>query len=107
MKNTTEEIKNWVARDMGYPNWNEYFNWVARNDEKPSVIAQQIESAMQKVSDKLVEQNNFYHPKFIKWIKGKYYEDAGGFRDINATGTTREINMRFTREFIYKIWLNS
>jgi hypothetical protein len=32
MKNTTEEIKNWVARDMGYPNWNEYFNWVARND---------------------------------------------------------------------------
>lgn len=102
MKLTNKELKNWVARDMGYPSWDEFFNWIARADEKPSVIAQQIEAAMQKVCIESVRQTLLYHPKFEDWMIGKYYEDAGGFRDIRENS-----NDRYTREFVYKCWIES
>lgn len=64
MTSILDKVKDEVAEEMGYPNWNEFFNWVAREGEKPDVVAQQIESAMQDVIRK----------EFV--IKTEYWEKA-------------------------------
>lgn len=41
--------KDELAKLKGYSNWNEFYNWVAREGERSEVVAQQIESAMEEV----------------------------------------------------------
>lgn len=48
---TIKKIKNIVARKRGYPNWDEYYNWIAREGELSSVVAQLIESAMEEAME--------------------------------------------------------
>jgi len=43
---TIEEAKNKVAQNKGYLNWTEFYDWIARPDQFPCNVAQQIESAM-------------------------------------------------------------
>ncbi len=50
MKTELEKIKDDVAWERGYPNWEEYYNWIARDGEFPSVVAQLIEGAMEDVA---------------------------------------------------------
>ena len=35
----------------GYPNWTEMYDWICREGQRPDVVAQLIEAAMQEVSD--------------------------------------------------------
>jgi hypothetical protein len=51
---TQEQIKDQVAKEKGYPNWKEFFDWTCRNGQFPVVVAQLIEAAMQEVCDRLV-----------------------------------------------------
>lgn len=44
-----EDKKDRVAQIKGYPNWKDFYNWVSGEREKPEVVAQQIESAMEEV----------------------------------------------------------
>jgi hypothetical protein len=39
-------IKDKVAQEKGYPSWEEMFNWICRENERPEVVGQLIESAM-------------------------------------------------------------
>jgi hypothetical protein len=41
---TYQNIKTEIAKNMGYPNWKEYFDWISRNKEYPLVVAQQMEA---------------------------------------------------------------
>lgn len=46
---TFNDSKEIVAIEMGYSSWDEFFEWVARDGEKPVVVAQMIESAMERI----------------------------------------------------------
>ena len=37
-------IKQEIATNKGYPSWDKMYNWIAREGEKPSVVAQLVES---------------------------------------------------------------
>lgn len=43
-----EDAKNKVAQSKGYPNWKEMYDWVARDGQLPSVVAQLIEAATEE-----------------------------------------------------------
>jgi hypothetical protein len=49
MMNAISKMKDKVAIEYGYLNWESFYNWIAREGEKPEVVAQQIESAMEDV----------------------------------------------------------
>ena len=53
---SVDSIKNKVAREKGYPNWDEYYNWIAKDGEYPSVVAQLIEAAMTQVLEEYANQ---------------------------------------------------
>lgn len=59
MKTELEKIKDKVAIERGYTSWQEYYDWVARDDIYPSVVAQLIEDAMDDVC-------KLYHESKIK-----------------------------------------
>jgi len=48
---TAEEVKDIVAKKRGYLNWTVYYDWIARDGELPSVVAQLIESAMEEAME--------------------------------------------------------
>lgn len=48
-------FKDEVAQELGYPNWEEYYNWICRESNSNIVATQQIESSMTKVMDKVIE----------------------------------------------------
>jgi hypothetical protein len=41
-----EKIKDTIVQELDYPSWEEYYNWVSRSGQFPSVTAQLIEAAM-------------------------------------------------------------
>lgn len=43
-----DECKNVVAREKGYPNWKEMYDWIARENQIPAVVAQLIEAATEE-----------------------------------------------------------
>jgi hypothetical protein len=53
---TKEEIKNNIAQSVGYADWTTYYNWIARDEERPDVVAQLIETAMEKVVEEYSKQ---------------------------------------------------
>lgn len=60
-----KEIKDKIAQEKGYPNWDAFYNWVAREGEYPSVVAQQIESAMADVQQEFDKQRVYSYDKYI------------------------------------------
>ena len=60
---SAEEIKDRIAQKQGYSNWEEYYDWIAREGQLPSVVAQLIESAMQEATEIYASQ---FHPKWEK-----------------------------------------
>ena len=53
---TFEEAKDQVAKEYGYSNWDELYNWIARDGELPPVVAQLMEAALKKVCEQLCEK---------------------------------------------------
>lgn len=51
-------IMNFVARENGYPDWKEMYNWICREGQFPSVVGQLIEGAMIKVAIKAAQSLN-------------------------------------------------
>ena len=43
------QAKNKVAINKGYASWSEMYDWIARDGQLPTVVAQLIESAMEEV----------------------------------------------------------
>lgn len=48
------KAKNAIAVLKGYPNWDEYYDWISRDGERPDVVALQIEGAMEEVMELIV-----------------------------------------------------
>lgn len=46
-----KEIKDRLARENGYPNWDVMYCWISRKGEFPEVVAQQVEAFMAEASD--------------------------------------------------------
>lgn len=65
-----QQAKDRVAKSMGYPNWTEFFNWIARDGETPVVVAQQIESAMEEVIH-IIRYGNAIPPAPIEFISNR------------------------------------
>lgn len=55
-----KKIKNKIALSKGYPNWEEYENWIIENNY-PVAIAQLLVGAMEEV---VIE----YHKNEIMWV---------------------------------------
>ena len=52
MKKTLDQCKDEIARGRGsYKNWDDYYNWIARDGELPSVVAQLIEGATEEACE--------------------------------------------------------
>lgn len=49
-----EELKNILATENGFPSWEDFYNWTAREGERPDVVAQIIESVMTEVCKRLL-----------------------------------------------------
>lgn len=48
------EIKDMIAIENGFPSWEEFYNWTAREGERPDVVAQIIESVMTEACKRLL-----------------------------------------------------
>ncbi len=59
---TVKTYKDRVAQLKGYSNWKEYYDWIAREGQKPEVVAQLIESAMEEAYKQgLLELKDILH----------------------------------------------
>ena len=84
-----KRIKNKIADDRGYPNWEEYENWISENNH-PVTVAQLLVSAMDDVVKKYgtatVETTQFCDAMASKWALEEfgYSEDPANIEKHKA-----------------------
>jgi hypothetical protein len=42
-----KHLKDRIAIEKGYPSWDEMYNWISREGQRPEIVAQLIEAAVQ------------------------------------------------------------
>ncbi len=73
-----KEIKDKLAKEKGYPNWDVMYCWISRKGEFPEVVAQQVEAFMQEASDLYCVEMIYQYVSANEYSK---YKDEMSFKD--------------------------